>query len=222
MNQVTHTAYVATLTGLTAFDTRTCNATTQTGCGQVGVFTLCTGCFGPFSAKVDEARPTPSTRATGTRRWRRSTGARAMPSNLAGCAAAPFGEVTLPPVFFEHIISLVVDTRLHTAYAVVQKNDAVIAIDMRVCNGSHARGLPDASSAAAAHRGRPGIDHPRPADPDPLCREPGRRHRLGPRRDPMQRAGDVRLPATAAQRSRARSLRDRRRRDGQHRLRHLR
>jgi serine/threonine-protein kinase len=32
VNQRTHTAYVTTLTGLTAFDTRTCNATTQAGC----------------------------------------------------------------------------------------------------------------------------------------------------------------------------------------------
>src|SRR5581483_9577040 len=60
VNQTTHTAYVANLSGLTAFDANTCNATTQAGCGSTGNFAICPGgtCFGPYFAAVDSSTNT--------------------------------------------------------------------------------------------------------------------------------------------------------------------
>ena len=54
VNQATHTAYVSTLTGRQRRSTPApATRSTTTGCGQVGVFTLCTACVGPFFAEVD-------------------------------------------------------------------------------------------------------------------------------------------------------------------------
>jgi DNA-binding beta-propeller fold protein YncE len=136
VNQVTHTAYVTTLTGLTAFDTRTCNATTQTGCDRVGIFTLCTTCVGPFSAKVDPANNT-IYEGDGVTSVAAIDGRACNASNLAGCATAPFGTVTLPNPGFEHILWVAVDAPLNSVYVVLQKDDLVLVIDASVCNGAH-------------------------------------------------------------------------------------
>jgi DNA-binding beta-propeller fold protein YncE len=55
VNTRTHTAYVAVLIGVAAFDTDTCNASTQSGCGHVGTVAIpnlpdCGDCL-LFSAK---------------------------------------------------------------------------------------------------------------------------------------------------------------------------
>lgn len=139
VNQVTHTAYVATLTGLAAFDTRTCNATTQTGCGQVGIFTLCTSCFGPFSAKVDPATNT-IYEGDGDTSVAAIDGRACNAANLAGCATAPFGTVTLPNPLFEHILWIAVDTPLHSVYVLLHKDDLAVVIDTNICNGAHVAG----------------------------------------------------------------------------------
>ena len=139
VNQQTHTAYVTNLTGLTVFDNQTCNASTQTGCGQVGTFTLSTDCFGSFSAKVDPANNT-IYEGDGDTTLAAIDGNACNAGNLAGCASAPFGTVTLPNPGFEHILFIVVDVPLHTVYASLQKDDAVLVIDANVCNGANPSG----------------------------------------------------------------------------------
>ena len=140
VNQQTHTAYVTTLTGLTVFDNQTCNATTQTGCGQVGTFTLCTDCYGPYSAKVDPVNNT-IYEGDGDTSVAAIDGNACNAANLAGCASAPFGTVTVPdPGFGDHILFVVVDVPLHTVYAILQKDDAVLVIDANVCNGTNPSG----------------------------------------------------------------------------------
>jgi YVTN family beta-propeller protein len=139
VNQRTHTAYVTTLTGLTAFGTRTCNATSRTGCGQIGDFTLCPPdtCIGSFSAKVDEANNT-IYEGDGNTSIAAIDGRACNASNLAGCATAPFGRISLRAPGFEHVLFLAVDAPQHTIYALAHKDDAVLVIDANVCNGAHA------------------------------------------------------------------------------------
>ena len=136
VNQRTHTAYVTTLTGLTAFDTRTCNATSQKGCTTTGTFTICTDCFGPFSAKVEPLTNT-IYEGDGDTSIAAIDGSSCNADNLAGCATAPFGVVKLPPAGFEHILWTAVDPRRHTVYALAQKDDTAVLIDTRICNGTH-------------------------------------------------------------------------------------
>jgi YVTN family beta-propeller protein len=162
VNQATHTAYVATLTGLTAFDTNTCNANTQTGCGRVGTFTLCTTCFGPFSAKVDPANNT-IYEGDGDTSIAAIDGNACNAGNLVGCETAPFGTITLPnPIFGDHTIALVVDAALHSVYVVLQKDDLVVVIDTNVCNG--------ANLSACAALSPPGIHTG--ADPESISLDP--------------------------------------------------
>jgi len=141
VNQRTHTAYVATLPGVTAFDTRTCNASDQTGCGRVGKFVLCPPdtCIGSFSAKVDEVNNTIYA-GDGNTTIVAIDGRACTARNLAGCATAPFGRITLPPAGFEHVLFLAVDAPNHTVYALAHKDDAVMVIDANACNGAHRAG----------------------------------------------------------------------------------
>jgi YVTN family beta-propeller protein len=136
VNRTTHTAYVSTLSGLAAFDINTCNATTQSGCAQVGTFTICAGCYGPFSAKVDEAHNT-IYEADGQTTLVAIDGRACNAHNLGGCATAPHGSLTLPNPVFEHMLYIAVDEPLHSVYVVLQKDDLVLVIDTNACNGAH-------------------------------------------------------------------------------------
>lgn len=167
VNPRTHTAYVATAdlgagtSGLTAFDTTTCNATSQAGCGHIGVFPLCADCFGSFSAKVDPANNT-IYMGDGDTSVTAIDGRACNASTLAGCAGAPHGTVELNGPGFEHILFLAVDATRHTVYGVLQKDDTVFALDASVCNGAH----PVACSTlqpASVHSG---------ADPEALTLNP--------------------------------------------------
>ena len=139
VNQRTHTAYVATTSGLTAFDTRTCNATTSAGCGNVGTFHLCSypDCFGPFSAKVDPENNT-IYEGNGDTTVVAIDGSTCNADHLSDCTTVAYGSVTLPdPGFGDHILSIAVDVSRHSVYALLQKDDAAVVIDADVCNGSH-------------------------------------------------------------------------------------
>ena len=46
----------------------------------------------------------------------------------------------LPRTFIEHVLSIAVDSRRHTVYAVQQKNASVVVIDTRACNGTRRGG----------------------------------------------------------------------------------
>jgi DNA-binding beta-propeller fold protein YncE len=142
-NPRTHTVYVANLTGLSAFDERTCNATRQYGCGTIGQaavppcdaehFSWC----GPFSAKVDPANNTIYESDGTTTVWV-FDGRRCRAGNLAGCATDTPGAVTpFPQPGFEATISLAVDEPLHSVYVTYHKDDALMVIDTDRCNGRH-------------------------------------------------------------------------------------
>jgi DNA-binding beta-propeller fold protein YncE len=134
VNPRTHTAYVSTLTGFSAFDTHACNASSQSGCGRLGDFTICDGCFGPFSAKVDVDHNT-IYEADGQTSVEVIDGGACNAANLSGCARAQHGTIALPDPGFDHILWFALDPGLHTLYATMQKNDTVIAIDTDLCNG---------------------------------------------------------------------------------------
>jgi DNA-binding beta-propeller fold protein YncE len=139
VNQRTHTAYVTTTSGLTAFDTQTCNATTTAGCGNVGTFHLCDypDCFGPFSAKVDPANNT-IYEGDGDTTVVAIDGNTCNADDLIGCSTAAFGSVALPnPGFGDHILSIAIDVPRHSVYALLQKDDAAVVIDANLCNGTH-------------------------------------------------------------------------------------
>jgi DNA-binding beta-propeller fold protein YncE len=138
VNQRTHTAYVTTMTGLTAFDTRTCNAATQTGCQDTGTFTQCTQCFGPFASGVDP-RTNTIYQGDGDTSIAAIDARSCNAENLDGCATADFGVVELPRVSFEHVQWVAVDSRRHTVYAAQHKNASVVVIDTRICNGAHTK-----------------------------------------------------------------------------------
>jgi DNA-binding beta-propeller fold protein YncE len=143
VNPRTNTAYVALLTGLAAFDDRTCNATRQTGCGAIGHASV-PSCFGvpnslcgPFAAKVDRANNTVY-ESGGTNTVWVFDGRRCRAGDLAGCAAdTPGAFAPFPQPGFEVSISVAVDTRLHSVYVAYHKDDALLVIDTDRCNGRH-------------------------------------------------------------------------------------
>ncbi len=147
VNQQTHTAYVATLLGFDAFDTRTCNADTQEGCVDLGHFTICDGCYGPFGARVDESTNT-IYEGDGDQRVVAVDGRSCNAASLAGCATAPYGTVDLHGPRYAHVLGLVVDAARHSVYVLSHKDDHVVVIDTTTCNGSHRDGcallVPDA------------------------------------------------------------------------------
>ena len=136
VSQTTHTAYVATLLGFDALDTRTCNATTRAGCGVLGHFPICTGCFGPFSAQVDETTNT-IYEGNGDQLVVAVDGRACNAAHLTACASAPFGTVDLRGPGYAHVLGLVVDEERHSVYVLSHKDDNVFVIDTTVCNGSH-------------------------------------------------------------------------------------
>jgi DNA-binding beta-propeller fold protein YncE len=134
VDQATHTAYVAIIGGVAAFDANTCNATVQTGCGTIGTMTGDPN--GAFSAKVDPANHTVYTTnydsTISVFDLRHCTAA-----NLAGCAATAVGTVTLPQPGFETNIWVAVDPANHSVYVVYQKDDALVVVNTNICNGTH-------------------------------------------------------------------------------------
>jgi YVTN family beta-propeller protein len=135
----THTVYVTTvgaLNGWSVFDANTCNATVQSGCGSIGYLTGDPA--GPNGAEVDPANDTLYT-ANFDNTMSAFDLRHCSAGNLTGCAAETPGTVTpFPdPGFGEHDLWVAVDTANHTVYAVYQKDDALLAIDTRACNGRH-------------------------------------------------------------------------------------
>jgi DNA-binding beta-propeller fold protein YncE len=138
VNQITHTVYVATVSGVAAFDARTCNAMRLSSCGQIGRLKDL-----PVSAvSVDSANNTiyaslfPFTAPGNT--ISAFDGRACNASDLGGCAAQKPGVVTVAPdLFFEVAFWLVVDAPLHTVYVVNQKDDTLSAVNTNVCNGRH-------------------------------------------------------------------------------------
>jgi DNA-binding beta-propeller fold protein YncE len=140
VNQVTHTVYVAfgngTTDGVAAFDARTCNAVTLSGCGRVGVLDMPQAAFVP-AVSVDSANNTIYA-TTFLTTMDAFDGRSCDAADLAGCASEQPGTVTVaPPDFFEVAFWLVLDAPLHTVYVVNQKDDTLSAVDTDVCNGSH-------------------------------------------------------------------------------------
>jgi YVTN family beta-propeller protein len=149
VNEVTHSVYVTTLTGLSVFAENTCNATDRSGCGEVGTAVApgvgtpaCTSTIpscGGFAAKVDPDNNT-IYEADGTTTVTVFDGRTCQAGDLAGCATQTPGTVTVAPpadVGFEVAIWVAVDLPLHTVYVVNQKDDDLSAIDADVCNGRH-------------------------------------------------------------------------------------
>ena len=136
VNGRTHTAYVATVTGLYAFDTRTCNATTLAGCDDQGFVANCDDCFSPFSLRVDESTNT-IYEPDGSNAIAAIDGRACNADNLAGCTSAPIGKVRLPGTFFSHLLYLAVDEALDSVYVIDQKDDTVVMVDGTICNGTH-------------------------------------------------------------------------------------
>ena len=142
MNQTTHTAYVATLTGMSVFDANTCNASTMSGCSNLGTATVScvgspSGVCGPYTAKVDAANNTVYV-SDGDNRVSVFDGRTCNASDLAGCAAQIPGTVIVNGgAEFEVDIWIAVDAPLHSVYVSNQKDDYLAVIDTNICNGRH-------------------------------------------------------------------------------------
>ena len=139
VNQSTHTAYVAENGGVSAFDTNTCNATVQTGCGTVGMLS---GAPAVSGVTVDAANDTIYTADYSTQSGGGTMsafdGRSCNASDLAECAFQKRGIVVVaPPQPFEVAFFLTVDVPLHTVYVVNQGDDDLSVIDTQVCNGRH-------------------------------------------------------------------------------------
>jgi YVTN family beta-propeller protein len=143
VNQITHTVYVATLSGMTVFDANTCNASTTSGCSNLG--TAIVSCAhstspmhcGPFTAKVDAANNTVY-ESDGDNRVSVFDGRTCNAGDLAGCATQIPGTVIVNGgAGFEVDIWVAVDVPLHSVYVSNQKDDDLAVIDTNICNGSH-------------------------------------------------------------------------------------
>jgi DNA-binding beta-propeller fold protein YncE len=142
VNQTTHTVYAANVSGLSAFNADSCNASNQSGCASVGQapvqcdFTLIPFC-GPFTAKVDSDNNTIYESGGSTTVWV-FDGRNCDAADLAGCATDTPGEVTpFRELGFEADVWVAVDAPLHTVYVTYEKDDALLVIDANRCNGSN-------------------------------------------------------------------------------------
>ena len=137
VNQATHTMYVGFgngAGGVAAFDARTCNAGALSGCGHIGRLSYPQAPFVP-AVSVDSSNNTIYA-AGATNTIAAFDGRKCNADDLAGCAAAKPGTVTVaPPPFFEVAWWLVVDAPLHTVYVVNQKDDTLSAVSTDACNG---------------------------------------------------------------------------------------
>jgi DNA-binding beta-propeller fold protein YncE len=168
VDQATHTVYVTTVSlgnpgqnnGWTVFDANTCNATTQSGCDQLGI--LPGDPSGPNAAQVDPANET-----LYTANYDNTVSAfdlrECNAADLGGCATDTPGTVTpFPNPGFEDDLWVTVDAPLHTVYVVYQKDDALLAIDTDICNGDNLAGCATLK-AAEIHTG---------ADPESVALDP--------------------------------------------------
>ena len=147
VDQANHTVYVATVptgdpgsnSGWTVFDADTCNATVQSGCGQLGI--LPGDPNGPNDAQVDPANDT-----LYSANYDNTISAFDLSvcnaGDLSGCATDTPGTVTpFPdPGFGEHDLWVAVDVPLHTVYIVYQKDDALLVIDTNRCEAGNLTG----------------------------------------------------------------------------------
>jgi len=146
VDRTTHTAYVTVCAnnpqvgcppgtdGVAVFDTSTCNATTQSGCDQLG--TLHDGGRPLVGAKVDAANDTLYT-ANGDDTVSAFNMQRCSADDLAGCATDAPGTVTFPGPGFAVSLWVAVDPVLHTVYVTYQKDDSLIVVDTNICNARH-------------------------------------------------------------------------------------
>jgi DNA-binding beta-propeller fold protein YncE len=142
VTRASHTAYVTTIgthraqNGWAVFNASTCNATVQTGCGQIGRLTGDPA--GPEDGQVDPATDTLYT-ANYTNTISVFGLRHCWAGDLAGCATdkpaiiTPFPD----PGFQEHDLYVAVDTRLGSVYVSYPKDAALMVINTRVCNGRH-------------------------------------------------------------------------------------
>jgi DNA-binding beta-propeller fold protein YncE len=141
VNQTTHTAYVATLSGMSVFDANTCNASTTSGCSTLGTANVsCVGSTnpgncGPYTAKVDEANNTVYV-SDADNRVSVFDGHTCNASDLTGCATQIPGTVIVNGgAGFEVSLWVAVDVPLHSVYVSSQKDDYLAVIDTNICNG---------------------------------------------------------------------------------------
>ena len=135
----THTVYVSTVgaaNGWAVFDSDTCNATVQSGCGTQGA--LVGDPSGPNDADIDAGDDTLYT-ANFDNTVSAFDLSHCNAGDLDGCATQTAGVVTpFPdPGFGENTVWVAVDQALHTVYAVYDRDDVLVAIDTDVCNGAH-------------------------------------------------------------------------------------
>ena len=144
VDQASHTVYVTTFgdhpaqNGWAVLNARTCNAVVQSGCGRIG--RLLGDRAGPNAAEVD-----PANRTLYTANFHNTISAFSLrhcnASDLGGCATDKPGIVTpFPWSGFEHDLWVAVDVPRHSVYVSYQKDDALIVVDTRACNGSHLAG----------------------------------------------------------------------------------
>jgi DNA-binding beta-propeller fold protein YncE len=143
VNQASHTVYVTTFSathkarnGWVVFNASTCNATVQSGCGQIG--RLIGNPAGPNDGRVDPANDTLYT-ADFTNTISAFDLRRCWAGDLAGCATDKPGIVTpFPePDFGEQALNVAVDQSLHSVYVTYQKDALLVVVDSNVCNGRH-------------------------------------------------------------------------------------
>ena len=141
VDRATHTVYVTTVStgdvgsnsGWTVFDASTCNATTQSGCGRLGI--LPGDPIGPNAAQIDPANNT-----LYTANYDSTISAFDLnvcnAGDLSGCATDTPGTVTpFAHNGIDHDLWVAVNAPLHTVYAVYQKDDALLVVNTNVCNG---------------------------------------------------------------------------------------
>jgi DNA-binding beta-propeller fold protein YncE len=166
VNQATHTVYVGFgngAGGVAAFDARTCNAGALSGCGHVGRLSYPRTPYVP-AVSADSSNNTIYAAGGTNNTMAAFDGRRCDADDLAGCAAARPGTLTVaPPASFETALSLVVDAPLHTVYVVNQRDDTLSAVSTDACNGSH---------LAACARLRPPTIHTG-EDPESVALNPG-------------------------------------------------
>jgi DNA-binding beta-propeller fold protein YncE len=147
VDPATHTVYVtvcgassgcgAGINGVSVFDASTCNATSQSGCDQLGLLPTAGA---PQDTQVDSANQTlyvaDGSDSTISAFDLRSCNA----ANLAGCATDTPGTVTPPGAGFGVELWVAVDSANHSVYVTSQKDDAVIVVNANVCNGSDLAG----------------------------------------------------------------------------------
>ncbi len=165
VDQRSGSAYVTTIgkgpqNGWSVFDTTTCNASVQSGCGSIGH--LPGDPAGPNDAQVDQANDTLYT-ANYDNTISAFDLSRCHAGDLAGCATDKPGTVTpWANPGFENDLYVAVDQQLHSVYVSFQKDAALVVVDTNVCNGTH---------LAACARLRPPSLHTG-ADPQGLALDP--------------------------------------------------